>query len=151
MANPIFCWDSVAFINFFNGGKDRTPEEISGILEVMELVDRSAATIITCETVIGEVLDAAADLEKLLKRPQFMQISPSGPVIEKVRDLRQSARDASVHVPKFADATFIATAILYRASALHTFDDRLLGLSGHTTVEGLKICKPRGVQTLLGL
>jgi len=151
MPSRLFCWDAVTFTNFFNGGIDRTPEEISGIHEVMDMVDRHQARIVTSETVVGEVLEAAADLELLLKRPQFMKVSPSGPIITKVKDIRTATRAAVVHTPKFADATFIATAILYRAEALHTFDDRILRLSGLPSVDGLMICKPRGEQTMLGL
>lgn len=151
MGSRLYCWDSVAFINFFNGGKNRTPEEISGILEVMDMVDRSQARIVTSETVVGEVLDAASDLELLLKRPQFIKVSPNGPVIRKVQAIRIATRDAKAHTPKFGDATFVATAILYRAEALHTFDRKLLGLSGLACVDGLTICKPSGEQTMLSL
>lgn len=151
MPSNLFCWDSVAFINLFNGGVDRTPDEISGIREVIDMVDRRKARIVTSETVIGEVLEAARDLEQLLSRPQFLKVSPSGPIITKVRDVRSATRAAGVHTPKFADATYIATAILYRVDAFHTFDDRLISLSGLSCVDGIKICKPRGEQTTLGL
>lgn len=151
MPSRLFCWDSVTFTNLFNRGIHRTPEEISGIREVMDMVDRQQARIITSETAVGEVLEAAADLELLLKRPQFMQVSPSGPIIQKVREIRTASRNAGVHTPKFADATFLATAILYRADALHTFDDKVLGLCGLPCVDRLTICKPHGEQTTLGL
>ena len=151
MSSRLFCWDSVTFINFFNGGLHRTPEEISGLLEVMDMVDRNQAKIVTSETVIAEVLDAASDLELLLKRPQFLKVSPSSPVIKKVQEIRLAARNDGVHVPRFADATFLATAILYKTEALHTFDLRVLALSGLPCVDGLHVCKPSGEQTRLRL
>ena len=151
MPSRLFCRDTVTFTNLFNGGINRTPEELSGIHEVIDMVDRHQARIVTSETVIGEVLEASADLELLLKRPQTMKVSPSGPIITKVKDIRTATRAAGVHTPKFADATFIATAILYHAEALHTFDDRILRLSGLACVGGLVICKPRGEQTMLEL
>lgn len=151
MSSRLFCWDSVAFINLFNGGQHRTPEEISGLHEVMDMVDRHQARIVTSETVVAEVLDAASALELLLKRPQFMKVSPAGPIIKKVQEIRVATRNDGVHVPRFADATFIATAILYKAEALHTFDGKLLSLSGLPSVDGLLICKPRGEQTMLSI
>jgi hypothetical protein len=107
MPSRLFCWDTVTFTNLFNGGIDRTPDEISGIHEIMDMVDRQQARIVTSETVVGEVLEAAADLELLLKRPQFMKVSPSGPIITKVKDIRTATRAAGVHTPKFADATIV--------------------------------------------
>ena len=113
------------------------------------MVERRQATIITSEVVISEVLEDAAKLEELMKRPEYFMVTPGAPIQRKVRDIRTAAREIG-RTPKTPDATFIATALLYKAEALHTFDGPVLGLSGLTCVDGLTICKPSGDQTTLG-
>ena len=63
----------------------------------------------------------------------------------KAAEIRESARadGRSVRTPY---SVFLATALAYRAEALHTFDYRLLSLNGLTHVEGLAITRPRGTQ-----
>lgn len=150
MPSRLFSWDSVTFINVFDGGVHRTPDEISGLREVVDMVDRRLARIVVSELVITEVLEAATQLDLLLKRPDFLKVSPSGPILMKVRALRDAARAEGRNI-KVPDATHIATALLYKVEALHTFDVPMLNLNGRPWLDGLTICKPRGEQTTLGL
>ena len=43
---------------------------------------------------------------------------------------------------KAPDAMIVATALIYRAAVLHTFDPDLIALSELELVDGLKICHP---------
>lgn len=151
MPSRLLCWDTTAFIAVLNGGKHRTTDEKSGLREVMDMVDRRQARIITSEILVAEVLDDKAKLELLMKRRQFMMVSPAGPILRKVRELREAVRQDGGRSLKTPDATFIAVALAYNAEALHTFDDQVLGLSGRPCVDGLRICKPSGEQTTLQL
>jgi predicted nucleic acid-binding protein len=146
MPSKLFCWDSVTFISVLNGGVHRSTDEISGLHEVIDMVERRQARIVTSEIILAEVLDNAPQLEALFRRPEYFMVSTGGPIMRKVRDLRSARRSL-----KTPDATYIATALAYKADELHTFDGQLLRLSGASEVEGLRICKPTGTQTTLNL
>lgn len=150
MPSRLYCWDSVTFIAVLNGGIHRTREEISGLREVIDMVERRQARILTSELILAEVLDNAGQLERLMKRPEYFMVSASGPILRRVRELREAARREGRSL-KTPDATYIATALAYRVEALHTFDGQLLGLSRSPLIDGLQICKPSGEQTNLGL
>lgn len=64
--------------------------------------------------------------------------------------IREQVLDSGLNLST-EDASYIATAIAYRADSLHSFDSHHLRLNGHPAVNGLVICKPKGQQTLLGL
>jgi predicted nucleic acid-binding protein len=155
MPRPKYCWDSCVFISLLTG-EPRPEADRIGLFEVVDLVDRDQATIITSALVRTEVLDRTpnsvvrASLDGLFRRPTFVVMDLSGPIADRAGAIRQRVIDegGSVRTP---DAIFIATAIAHRADALHTFDDRLLRLSGSAHVEGLTICKPHAVQTVLPL
>lgn len=150
MPSKLFCWDSVTFIAVLNGGTHRSQDEVSGLREVVDMVERKQARIVTSEMILAEVLENAERLERLMKRPEYFMVSAAGPILRRVRELRDAAR-ASGRSLKTPDATYVATALAYKAEALHTFDGGLLGLSGLPCVDGLCISKPSGDQTTLGI
>jgi PIN domain len=65
-----------------------------------------------------------------------------------IRDHYVAAGNKGIKTP---DAIHLATAILYRATEFHTFDERLLDLSGNVGGHGLKICKPEAKNPQLDL
>jgi predicted nucleic acid-binding protein len=151
-----FAWESTIFITHLTG-EERTPEEISGLREIVDMVDQHRATIVTSTLVHGEVFSRGVDqtveeaLTALFKKPSFVQLSASPEIMHKVGQIRRAVLDQGLTI-KTPDATFIATALAARVEALHSFDERhLLRLSGLPAVDGLIICKPHGTQTLLGL
>ncbi len=73
------------------------------------------------------------------------------PVLTKAGEIRRALHDAGRHNITPPDSHFVATALLYGADALHTFDDTLLRLSRDPLIERLTICKPRAEQTILGI
>ncbi|HEV8499118.1 MAG TPA: type II toxin-antitoxin system VapC family toxin [Gemmatimonadaceae bacterium] len=151
MSSRVFCWDTTAFIAVFNGGIHRTADEVSGLREVMDMVDRRQARIITSEIIIAEVLDDKTKLNELMMRREFQMISIAGPILRKVGQLRDAARQDGGRSLKIPDASFIAVALAYGAEALHTFDGGVLAMSGRPCVDGLAICKPSGEQMTLAL
>jgi predicted nucleic acid-binding protein len=135
-------------------GEKRDQDEIDGMLEIVDLVDRRQAMLITSSMVRTEVLEDSNDptvierLETMFRRPSCVMIDANRAILEKARSVRTAAKSAKRSL-KSPDAIFVATALLHGADALHTFDDKLLTLNGRPEVEGLQIVKPRGVQTLL--
>lgn len=137
-------------------GEARPQEDLDGLFEVLDLVDRDQAMIITSSVVRTEILDDEADpsaperLEQIFARPTCVPIDVNRAISEKAGKLRTACKVGG-RTLKTPDALFIATALLHGADALHTFDDRLLRLDGQPEVDGLHITKPHGRQTALSL
>jgi len=155
MPSPKYCWDACVFIAYLTG-EPRAQGEVDGLFEVLDLVDRHQAVILTSTLVRTEVLDdpahpdLATRLEGLFASPSCVAIETNRAISEKAGRLRTACRAAGRSL-KTPDALYLATALLNGATAFHTFDGQLLGLSGLHEVDLLTICKPSGPQTLLGL
>ena len=155
MPKPKYCWDSCIFVTILTG-EERSPEELQGLNEVIDLVDRRRALIITSSIVRTEVLDDIDDpkvrqgLDALFRRSSFLTVDVNNAISDKAGELRNRARAANRRL-RVPDAIFVATALTHRVDALHTFDDQLLGWSQQTEVDGLLICRPGAEQTILEL
>lgn len=155
MPKPKYGWDSCVFITVLTG-EQRDPEEIAALMEVIDAADRANATIVTSTVTLSEVLDddmsptVSTQLELLFRRPNFIRFDVSAAVATRAREIRQAARKSgrSIQTP---DAQHLATALAVGVDAFHTFDDKLLRLDGSSIVGGLRVCKPQGSQTVLGL
>jgi predicted nucleic acid-binding protein len=84
----------------------------------------------------------------LFKTPSFFRADTNQAIWERAAAIREAGVQDGRRI-KTPDAVHIATAIEYRVDALHTFDGKLLKLSGKDYVEGLKICTPHAEQMLL--
>jgi predicted nucleic acid-binding protein len=151
MATPKYYWDTTAFLALLHN--DKSPEEMAGLLEVVDMADAGEAYIITSVETVTEVLDrngyppARERFRKIFERPNYRMVQKSLAIGEKAADLRQKILRL-----KAPDATHLATALLYKVDELHTFDgDDLLKLDGEAVVEGLKIRKPSAPQKRLDL
>ena len=155
MPKPKYCWDSCVLIAHLTG-ENRPEDELEGLHEIVDLIDRRQAILITSAQAMSEVLTGPADpslqgrLDALFRRPSCVMVDLNRVVLSKAGAIRQAVRNAGGRI-EAPDAHFIATAVLHGVDALHTFDDRLLRLSGDQAVEGLRISKPRGDQMLLSL
>jgi predicted nucleic acid-binding protein len=150
-----YCWDTTVLIAILTR-EQRASDEITAMLEVVDAADAGKAIIISSVTLKSEVLNSdrfptlRGDLDDLFSRPNYVMYDVTPGISDIVADVRESARRDGRRI-KTPDATFIATAIAHRVAALHTFDEQLLGLNGSAHIQGLEICHPRGVQTVLGL
>ena len=155
MSSPKFCWDSSVFIALLTA-EPRSEEDVAGLSEVIDLVDRREVTVITSSLIRSEVLDDATDpdlrrrLEDLFRRPSCVMVDVNRAISDKAGSLRSACRESGRRL-RTPDAVFIATALLHRVDALHSFDDDHLSLSRRPEVDGLLICKPHGTQTILSL
>ena len=155
MPKPKVCWDSCVFIGVLTG-EQRSPDDLQGLNEVVDLVDRKQIVVITSSLVNSEVLEDTDDpgvrdrLRDLFRRPTFLTVEVNNAISDKAADIRSALRTAGRRL-RTADAIFLATALVHGAAALHTFDDRLLALSGLPEVDSLRICKPQAEQTILPL
>ena len=143
-ANPLFYWDTCLFLAWLKD-ENRNSGEMDGVREIVERSQRRDCRLMTSVLTSVEVLQANIPagvdtmFNGLLKR--ISRIGMDTKVAQLAHDIRNHyfKLDQSVKAP---DAIHLSTAILYRADEFHTFDDRLLALSGDVAGHRLVICKP---------
>ena len=165
--NDILYWDSCVFIAWLKN-EVRPTGELDGIRDIVEKAKGREVSIITSALTYAEVTEAKVGagvmnmFDDLFKRRNMSRPAVDMRVSRLARDLRDhySARapeynGKTLSVP---DAVHLATAILYRANAFHTFDRKnrngtlgLIPLSGNVAGHGLVISKPEVKQISLDL
>lgn len=164
--SPIVCWDSCVFISWLDGGTGRTADEMAGLNAIASEIAKENLQLITSTLTKVEVLYVGSGrvpeyatgsdgrLEKfvqILARRNSRAAMVDNPVAEKAAEIRTECRRHGGPKLTAEDAVQIATAVVYKASVLHTFDEKLLGLSGDAGGYPLKIEKPQSDQGTLDL
>src|SRR5688500_7892183 len=96
MPKPNFCWDSGVFIAVLTG-EQRSSEEIAGMREVVDLVDRNGAIISTSALATSEVLNRPTSpqtrekFEALFRRPNFQMIPANSAIFTLAAEIREGA------------------------------------------------------------
>ena len=165
--NDILYWDSCVFIAWLTN-EDRPTGELDGIRDIVERAKGREVSIITSALTYVEVTETKVGagvmnmFDDLFKRRNMSRPAVDMRVAKLARDLRdyylsrtQEYSGKTLSVP---DAVHLATSILYRANAFHTFDRKnrhgtlgLLPLSGNVAGHGLVISKPEIKQISLDL
>lgn len=152
--NPLYYWDTCLFLAWLKD-ENRNSGEMAGVREVIERHKRRDARLMTSVTTSIEVLagkiPAGMDtlFYGLLKR--LTRVGVDTKVAQLAHDLRNHYATAGGSKLKVPDAIHLATAILYRADEFHTFDERLIALSGDVAGHRLTICKPEAKNPELDL
>jgi predicted nucleic acid-binding protein len=147
---PLIAWDTCVFLAHFNQEADKPLEEIKGILDE---VAKGKKALLVSAIVRAEVLNkvgksnAGTQICEFCKRSQVAMASADFRIADEAAAIRERvfeemAAGRMKTAVKAPDALIVATAILYKATALHTFDPVLLGLSGHSAVKELAIVQP---------
>jgi predicted nucleic acid-binding protein len=107
------------------------------------------APVLCCAEVLNEAgqSDARTQFVGFLERPNVIPANVDIRVAERAAVFRERAIEAlnrgeiqkGIRAP---DAIIAATAVIYRASVLHSFDPVLLSLSGSEIIDGLKVSVP---------
>ena len=160
--SPVFYWDTCLFLAWLKD-EERKTGEMDGVREVISRAQKRDVKIITSVLTTTEVLSAKipAGMDTLFKGllKRVTQISVDIRVAELAHDIRNYyAMRGTGKTIATPDAIHLATAILYRASEFHTFDEAgsrkslgLLPLSGDVGGHRLKICKPEAKYPQLDL
>jgi len=142
-----YCWDSNVLIAW-------VAEEAGAPLDDMQLVmneiDVGTAALLVPVTAYSEVLEAKNTPEQMTKFRRFLERSnvvvadTTKAIAEKAGEIRSKGLAGKpkrkIETP---DATFMATAIIYRADAFHTLEmSQLPQLSKTDVVDKLLICAP---------
>ncbi len=151
---PIYYWDANIFLAWLKN-EVRKPGEMEGLAEVVAIIDRQEATMMTSVLTRTEVLESSLPSQAqnffntIFDRPNVVSVDLTAPISNLAHSIRDYYRqnDRSLETP---DCIHLATAINHKADEFHTFDeDDLIPLSGDVASHRLIICKPKGIQTLL--
>lgn len=158
-----FYWDTAPLIAWIVDEK-RAPAEMAGLAEVVDMVERGAAVLMTSVLWRAEVLDMGLTqnqrkrLESAFDGQSVIELSIDNRVMDLAGQIRSFHRNAkkkdalkNIRVP---DAIHLASAIQFEATEFHTFDGArsggakggLLSLDGNVAGHRLKICVPSAEQ-----
>lgn len=132
------------------------PEDLTGLRDAMQEIDSGRAILVTSVVVHAEVIaqgndpDVREKLRRLLTRSNAIVQGLNEEITIRTGDIREAVLSLG-RTLKTPDATFIAVALAHGCDALHTFDDKLLKLSGLDEVDGLRITRPSSEQTTMRL
>ena len=152
---PKYYWDSGLFIAWLKD-ETRKPGEMEGLAEVVSMIDKKEAILITSVITRTEVLESSLTSENkgkfdlLFKRTNCIQVDVNAPISEMAHDIREFYKTKTGKNLKTPDSTHLATAIIYQCDELQTFDeDDMIPLSGNVADHNLVICKPKGKQMVI--
>lgn len=160
-SNPIYYWDSCLFIAWIKD-EQRPSGEMDGVREVVDRVKKRNVTLITSVLTSVEVLSGSIPVgmdtffKNFVRRVNQISVDPR--VADLAHQIRNHYRNLGGKPLSTADAIHLATAIHYRATEFHTFDEKgrdktlgLIPLSGNVGGHRLTICKPSAIQHSLDL
>lgn len=149
MSSPtVYCWDVNVILAYM---LQDSSAPLADIDLVVGEIDRNEAILLVPVTAYMEILEAKNTPEQMAEVRAFLQRSNvevaniTQPIAEKVGQIRSRGLLAKplrkIEVP---DATYLATALLYKADVFHTCEEgMLLNLNGSDIVEKLLITKPK--------
>ena len=160
----LFYWDTAPLIAWITDEKRGDPAEMSGLAEVVEMVERGHAVLMTSVLWRAEVLDLHLTpmqkrrLDAAFDGQSFLELQIDSRIMDLTSHIRSfhraSKKKDAIKQVSVPDAIHLASAIHYNASEFHTFDGKrvgknpggLLTLSGNVAGHRLKICSPRAMQ-----
>lgn len=167
IGKPKFYWDTAPLIAWITDEKRRDPTEMAGLAEVVEMVDRGNAIVMTSVLWRAEVLDTTLStaqksrLEAVFDGRSIIELGIDSRVMKLASEIRSfhstSRKKDIIKNIRVPDAIHLATAIYFEATEFHTFDGArsgqnpggLLTLDGNVAGHRLRICAPKANQLRL--
>jgi len=153
---PKYYWDAGLFIAWLKDEK-RKSGDMEGLAEVVSMIERKDAVLITSVISRTEVLESTltqenkGEFDKIFQRTNCKMVDLNAPISELAHDIREYYK-ASSKVLGTPDCQHLATAIAFGCDELHTFDEKdMIPLSGNVAERNLIICKPKGEQMVMNL
>ena len=140
----IYCWDTSVLTAWIKG-EDTAPLGDIGL--IVDEIDTGKAALLISVTTITEMLEGKftseqwSQLEQFQKRSNIIMANVTPQLAYNASIIRNNAL-ADGRKLRTPDAQIIATAIFYKAIALHSLDPHQLNLNGTNIVDGLCIIKP---------
>lgn len=149
---PIYYWDANIFLAWLKD-EARKPGEMEGLAEVVAIIDRQEATMMTSVLTRTEVLESSLPshaqnlFNKIFDRPNVVSVDLTSPISNLAHSIRDHYRQNG-RTLKTPDSIHLATAINHKVDEFHTFDEGdLIPLNGDVSGHRLIICKPKSIQT----
>ncbi|MCC6124140.1 MAG: PIN domain-containing protein [Pirellulales bacterium] len=152
---PLICWDSCICLAWFQNETDKALDMIQTMLDK---ISKGELNLLLSAVSFAEVIDRAKDskpgteFEGFVKRPNVTVANVDERVGRIARIIREDALQAhdagklkqGVKIP---DALITATAVLYKATELHTYDSvlREYGELNPPILRGLLIGRPEDI------
>jgi predicted nucleic acid-binding protein len=155
---PLLCWDSCVFLAWFQKEQDKP---LAAIEEMLREISKDKVSLLVSAISFAEVLDRAGGSDA---GTQFRQFVKRENIVVADADTRVASLAAQIRIAglealaqgkisqgvKIPDALIAATAVIYHADRLYTFDPVLLEISGWPVVRGLAILPPSAEPSPLG-
>ncbi|MBX3436658.1 MAG: PIN domain-containing protein [Planctomycetaceae bacterium] len=143
----IYCWDTTVFQAWFAEEADKPLGDIALVIREIESKPPRASLLLSVTT-YEEILDIDGNEEPTRKFRAYLShsnvemanVDPR--IADEAARLRSECKRSGRKCPKVPDAQIVATAIVYQADVLHTFDEGMLTYDREAIVGGLRICKP---------
>jgi predicted nucleic acid-binding protein len=163
IGKPRFYWDAAPLIAWITNETRADPSEMDGLSEVVEMVERGDAVMMTSVLWRAEIVESFSKaqrtrLEEVFDGRTVIELSIDGRILDLASEIRgfhgSSKKKDILKKIRTPDAIHLATAILYDATEFHTFDGArsgtnpggLLTLDGNVAGHRLKICVPHAKQ-----
>lgn len=146
-----YAWDSSIFLAWIKGEK-RSDEEDAALEAAADDVDAGRTRLICSVLVFCEVLEARLqdDQQRLRFRQIFQRdnihlVETTPAIAREAGALRLECSSAGLKLTA-EDAVHVATAMVMKASELHTYDPHQLRMNRMPCLHGLQVVAPRGSQ-----
>jgi predicted nucleic acid-binding protein len=147
---PLLCWDSCIFLAWFKKEEDKP---LAAIEACLNSIAANKTNLLISAVSFAEVLDKAGKSDA---GTQFVAFAKRQNIIIANVDVRVALQAGTIreyghqeldqgrisHGVSIPDAMIVATAMLYRADELQTFDPILLQVGQWPILHGLKIIRP---------
>lgn len=140
----VYCWDTSVFFAWL---KAEACHPLADIGLVIDAVECGKAAMIIPATAYEELCysrlssECRALFDRFIQRSNVIGADLTPPIIKKAAQVINRSQDAQL-VTRLRDARIAATAIVLRATVLHSVDPDLTRLNGSEIVDGIRICKP---------
>ena len=148
MANLV-SWDSCVFLGWFKQEPDKPLADIEAYLKAIAAgkVNLLVSVVCAVEVLDQDTGDYGNQFQEFMKRTSVTALNTDMRVAKQAAIFRQNgARARKLGIIndgfKAPDAMIVASAYVYQAEVLHTFDPVLLALSETEYVNGLRIEHP---------
>jgi predicted nucleic acid-binding protein len=147
-------WDSCVFLAWLNEEADKPLHDIEEFISDVESGKRTMQLSAISYTEIINLIDSRKPLaatagtrfRQWVKRPGVDIYDVDPRVADKAAELKEASIALRATVPKavlkIPDALIAATAIVYKADVLHTFDPDLLNIAPHGIFGALVVSRP---------
>jgi len=139
-----YCWDTSIFVAWL---KEEHSAPLADIELIVEEIESRQAALIVSVTTCTEMLETKHTSDQwnafnlFLNRSNVVLANITLPIAQLASAIRIKGAVENRKI-KTPDAQILATAILYKADALHSLDPHHISLNGSAIVDGLRITPP---------